>query len=705
MERSIRFLQNLQDDYAQLASLSLLMIDLEGHEITTLSNETPLVTLIYKEFVTKEVILSFINPLNAIKQPVMMDTELGLKVIISPIWIRDQLSYFIIAGFLLERTSQDLVIRSIEQKRLNRKYIAEMIEAMGEHNDEEKKKCIDVINKFTFLVEDYLTLQQDKSKTEQQLDFTKESLGAIRIGNATPFSFFDKLNREKSQIEFYGLAIENKHKQYEVTYTTNKIDCLKGQTFLMGEGFLGHIIASKQFQFWKNTQLDPRASIFKRQDINVISLFGAPVYIGDTVKGVFFGGSTKTELDEDLSNTQGIMKAALISNKLTVQQVRASLQNHLLELSTFNEVFKAITSVEDIKRVLYILVDISINVMRGPFSCIVYKGNANQSKVDIVSRGLSETEINKYGYEVAVKNFSHPVTKAKTKQVTIGRTSWGRDVLEFPLLFQDHLYGVLCVGLNSKDDAEKFQSFLSSLSVAGGISLHLNSTRNNIIDEESIALMLNNIVKNLDPQKYEKLSKISDLVESFAQFLQLDHIELLKQACLATVYDSSLLKQFMKNNKLLEVVEDFKSENKESMRVESEILTLVTHFVEGNEQIDSLKKLVSIEENLKSKFILYLQQQPRIELELSMNQIDLMEKTTIEMDNEALKQSLNLSTREKEVLNLVLKGHSNHEIAHTLYISEHTVKNHMTKILQKLGVADRAQAIAKVYQMGYVPQT
>jgi ATP/maltotriose-dependent transcriptional regulator MalT len=67
-------------------------------------------------------------------------------------------------------------------------------------------------------------------------------------------------------------------------------------------------------------------------------------------------------------------------------------------------------------------------------------------------------------------------------------------------------------------------------------------------------------------------------------------------------------------------------------------------------------------------------------------------------------QSANLSRREVEVLDLVLKGASNQEIAEHLSISYHTVKNHMTNILQKLGVSDRAQAIAKIYQMGYLPK-
>lgn len=51
-----------------------------------------------------------------------------------------------------------------------------------------------------------------------------------------------------------------------------------------------------------------------------------------------------------------------------------------------------------------------------------------------------------------------------------------------------------------------------------------------------------------------------------------------------------------------------------------------------------------------------------------------------------------LTRREVDVLRLVAQGDSNRSIAQKLYISEKTVKNHLTNIFQKLGVEDRTQA-------------
>jgi DNA-binding NarL/FixJ family response regulator len=59
-----------------------------------------------------------------------------------------------------------------------------------------------------------------------------------------------------------------------------------------------------------------------------------------------------------------------------------------------------------------------------------------------------------------------------------------------------------------------------------------------------------------------------------------------------------------------------------------------------------------------------------------------------------------LSAREHEVLTLVAKGTSNREIARELFISEATVKTHLTHLYAKLGVNDRAAAVATAYERG-----
>lgn len=72
------------------------------------------------------------------------------------------------------------------------------------------------------------------------------------------------------------------------------------------------------------------------------------------------------------------------------------------------------------------------------------------------------------------------------------------------------------------------------------------------------------------------------------------------------------------------------------------------------------------------------------------------------MSRLSLIDTLALTDREMEILRLVDEGRSNKQIAKALHISLHTVKNHVHRILEKLQVSNRREAVHLAYTNGWL---
>lgn len=71
--------------------------------------------------------------------------------------------------------------------------------------------------------------------------------------------------------------------------------------------------------------------------------------------------------------------------------------------------------------------------------------------------------------------------------------------------------------------------------------------------------------------------------------------------------------------------------------------------------------------------------------------------------NQAALDSLGISKREYDVLELLAQGHSNREIARSLYVSPNTVKTHLGNLYGKLEVSRRTQAVQKARSLRMIP--
>jgi DNA-binding NarL/FixJ family response regulator len=119
----------------------------------------------------------------------------------------------------------------------------------------------------------------------------------------------------------------------------------------------------------------------------------------------------------------------------------------------------------------------------------------------------------------------------------------------------------------------------------------------------------------------------------------------------------------------------------------------LTKDVEPDDLVAALRKVIA-GENLLHQLVL--------ERPLLAGRV-LVEFRSITDESEwATDALLPLSTREIEVLDCVAQGLSNKETARALFVTEQTIKNHMTSVLRKLDVNDRVQAVLIAVRHGWI---
>jgi DNA-binding NarL/FixJ family response regulator len=127
-------------------------------------------------------------------------------------------------------------------------------------------------------------------------------------------------------------------------------------------------------------------------------------------------------------------------------------------------------------------------------------------------------------------------------------------------------------------------------------------------------------------------------------------------------------------------------------------VAFLTKDVDLETLLDSLRR-VAQGENLINQLIL---SRPQLAWKVLSEFRQLSDETVDARDREVAFAALPLSAREIEVLDCVAQGLSNKDIANELFVTEQTVKNHMTSVLRKLDVNDRVQAVLFAVKNGWI---
>ncbi|RKN65159.1 LuxR family transcriptional regulator [Paenibacillus ginsengarvi] len=430
--------------------------------------------------------------------------------------------------------------------------------------------------------------------------------------------------------------------------------------------------------------------------------------------GILFGGSvTEPSLGK---NARSFVQAygANWSKQLTLETVREDRDTNFTRLSTFVETCGAINQAQDAKRLSYILVDMSLNLVEGSFCCVVLKQSS--SKVQLVSRGLGGQQAEKLVKEVAGR-WARREGGTSAPETELYEGADTPPMLECPLYYAKELLGVWCIALKHTEQYVLYRDYMTIVAQAASSVLYRLWGKGRIDSGDAVQL-LNRALGYWDAYMYQMTHEAQELALPFARSLKLSDAELkqIGEACLIYPYPPSFLgDDLLPSPEQLAIIRDFHAITGDvgEGRTQSsgpaygaggQIIAMIYTYLQFGRDLEAVDSLRTVTPKLRKAFRSFIESREVVEKEFSFAEEAAATKEPAVPERPDIRlpaEMSSLSSREQEVLGHVLLGKSNREIAEELRISEHTVKNHMTNIFHKLGVTDRAQAIALVYKSGW----
>jgi DNA-binding NarL/FixJ family response regulator/ligand-binding sensor protein len=689
-------IKSLQELYGSYTGLSVLLLDKSGKLVTESSNIDPLAKLVLNKYANT--FTDVIKEFSTINSSVIYDGLFGLKQIFVPVQISNKLEFFIWGGVFIEENSMKSIINFMEKNYDHFSSWIPVIQAQTEVDEIVKQNYLKQLEQMAELLKEFhisRRLEEEGKKISKVLENVMDS----NERNIDDQKLLKDLLGVYKELDFVGIAKIQVNNQYLVTsvhgeYSPNLI----GKSFSIGEGFLGQSVARGNALYWSDIRHDPRTNRFGEEQFRPNYLYCAPIRDDhDGVVSLIFVGSYHAPLRDSIRNLLNV-----VTKSIELQYKNSGLKHRkellIVRLSTILDVSQVLTEFQDQKRVLFTLVDMSLNMVQGPFSCVILKNDDYLEKAKIVSRGLSSDQIKTLGKSISERYFRMDTLKYE-KMSTINTTDWGASVIELPICYRDILYGVLCVGLTNNDDFIEFDALLSSLAIMSGVAFYNQSNVYNLEEVNKEVHSLNVSMKQWNPVGYNQSQEARILAASFAKHLNYDKetIAEISNACLLSFYETELLVELGIEGKTIEVIKQYQMNllTTES----SQILFLVYDYINNDRKLARNPKVKDyVEENFYLSFVDFINKNHIVDEELVFSNTVVNHEQRVSEILNNMKKSKLLTVREVEVLHLIIKGLNNREIAERLVISEHTVKNHVTNIFQKLEVQDRAQAITLVYQ-------
>ncbi|MEK3875079.1 helix-turn-helix transcriptional regulator [Paenibacillus sp. FSL M7-0420] len=716
-------IQELQDTFGSVTGQALVLTDQAGNVVTrpTLSG-----IFYQKMFKSLQVIERPFEPallrMGPLSYPAVLEEWVpGLKYVVSPLVPDYGQTYYLWSGLYMEEGTRGLVLQAFEakmRKHPDYEMLKDVLAAMPELS---REGIVSIRGKLSVLgnvLSKLLAgcavkpLEQRRSLVISQLLSNLES-EFLKIEVV-----LQQMAGTFSDAELYAFAQEEEAGQFKVKYSAGKeAGLLMNAGFQQGDGFLGQAVLGREPRHWQDIAQDPRSLFFTQRAMTqpeYLSCYPLRIHSGKRALLLAVGFGKSHPIQDYAQHEQNVAALLGLSGRGEQLVQREALRREATQ--RLKEAARLLPQAASIQELGTVLLDMVIGMPFFPSSVLVFfeeqPGDTHYAK------GWRPEEIALYVQDLQSRYSS----QAFLSSAIINGEAEGQVLLECPLIAEKVFKGILSVGFRRRSEAEEWLSLTGCLASLASTSIRLIEKEVRHMKQAGVFTgQTLHYLRLSNPELHRLSAEASSMAYELARYTGLPEreSEQMRTAAQLAPFRLDFLHGYgfyPEELTLLKQVDQFASFyfqiNKPSVSVTAQLLALVLHHAgKGADKellADSdLEWLDPARFNLDDHVVGELYSEPRTTFEsfLRSRSEALPAKRGVSagklLNSTALKtpkEEWGISPREEEVLELIILGKTNKEIASALFISEHTVKNHLSRIFNKMDVTDRSQIIALVYK-------
>lgn len=384
----------------------------------------------------------------------------------------------------------------------------------------------------------------------------------------------------------------------------------------------------------------------------------------------------------------------------------------------FKEATRLLPQASSRKELAARLQDVVMSLPFNPVSVFVFFQGRGNNESTYFSKGWTEERDREYAKGLETRYSP----QAFLSSAIIYEAAGEQVLLECPMLTGNRFKGLLSVGFISRIQAEEWQNYIESLAGLAAAAMGLIEKEERYRNQAEVFLTnLRHYLQFVDAGLQNLSLDAANMAYDFARYTGLaeDEAGQVKRAGLLAPFEREILEKFgffPDEVSLLGQIDrlSFPSSAMEKpvLPRPAQILAAVLLHISAEAELKDLSgstpKWVDLsrycldsgvrawihEERLSSFRSFLLNREVTRPVKIAFTSERLLDNAALKVP----KEEWGISPREEEVIELIVNGKTNKEIANQLFISEHTVKNHLSRIFGKMNVTDRSQIIALIYK-------